>query len=88
MGLVAVKPQEEKHQCRNQKSGIETEKGENVTANELKLARKRLGLTQTKMAEALCTPVDTYQGWEQGRYGIPGTVSLAVKWVELAKQHR
>ncbi len=59
-----------------------------MTASELKEARLRLGLSQSKMADALATSVRTYQGWESGRYEIPGVVSLALQWVELAKLHK
>jgi len=58
-----------------------------MTSSDLKEARLRLGLTQTQMADALATPVRTYQGWEADRYAIPGAVSLAIKWVQSAKKH-
>jgi DNA-binding transcriptional regulator YiaG len=58
-----------------------------MTSAELKEARLRLGLTQTQMADALATSARTYQGWEAGRYEIPGPVSLAIKWVQSAKKH-
>lgn len=49
-----------------------------MTAVELKGSRLRLGLSQSQMADALSTPIRTYQGWESDRYKIPGVVSLAV----------
>lgn len=49
--------------------------------SELKEARLRLGLTQSKMAAALATPFRTYQDWESGTSRIPGAVTLAVRWV-------
>lgn len=52
-----------------------------MTHSELKEARLRLGLTQTQMADALATPVRTYQGWEAGRYSIPGPVKIAIRLV-------
>lgn len=57
-----------------------------MTSTELKEARLRLGLTQTQMADALATPFRTYQDWEGGTSRIPGTVALAVKWVEMASK--
>ena len=59
-----------------------------MTHAELKAARLRLGRTQSQMADALATPLDTYQGWEQGRYGIPGAVSIAIQWVEYATKQK
>jgi DNA-binding transcriptional regulator YiaG len=59
-----------------------------MTAADLKETRLRLGLTQSQMADALDTPVDTYQGWEQGRYAIPGAVGPAIQWVLSVKKHR
>jgi len=56
-----------------------------MTSADLKEARLRLGLTQTQMADALATSVRTYQGWESGRYAIPGAIGLAIQFVEIEK---
>lgn len=45
---------------------------------ELRLARERLGLTQTEMAGKLNTSLRGYQHWEGGTRHIPGPVEVAV----------
>jgi DNA-binding transcriptional regulator YiaG len=50
-----------------------------MTADELKEARRIMGLTQKKMAEELETPFRTYQDWEGGLARIPGSCAVAVR---------
>jgi DNA-binding transcriptional regulator YiaG len=49
-----------------------------MTAEELKKARKRLGLTQKKMAKELNTPYRTYQDWERKQRRVPGMCDIAI----------
>lgn len=55
-----------------------------MTNAELKEARRKLGHTQQRMAEAMGVPLRTYQGWEAGRT-IPGWVP---RMVELISNER
>ena len=57
-----------------------------MTGEELKEARRVLGLTQKQMAEALETPFRTYQDWEMGRPKIPGVVAVAVQCLGKRKK--
>jgi DNA-binding transcriptional regulator YiaG len=56
-----------------------------VTADELKNWRARMGLTQGQAAQALNTPVSTYQSWEQGRHRPPGLVDALCREIESRK---
>jgi DNA-binding transcriptional regulator YiaG len=59
-----------------------------MTAAELKKARKRLGLTQKKMAEELNTPYRTYQDWERKMRRVPGMCDIAIPCIEKAIKGR
>lgn len=50
-----------------------------MTADELKQARLRLGLSITAMAERLNTPRGTYLKWERGERRVPGIVEVALR---------
>jgi DNA-binding XRE family transcriptional regulator len=50
--------------------------------DELKAARKGLGLTQTQLAKALGVSRGTIASWEVGRYTIPPYLALAMKGIE------
>lgn len=52
---------------------------EQLTPEELKAARYKLGLTKTEMARVLKTPYRTYQDWEHGKRRIPGICDCAVE---------
>ena len=49
-----------------------------VDPQELKDYRAGLKYTQAEMAVVLCTPLSTYQKWEQGVQRIPGVVGVAI----------
>ncbi len=42
-------------------------------------ARDKLGLSQTKFAALIDTPVGTVRDWEQGRFKPPGAVQLLLR---------
>jgi len=54
----------------------------------IRQARSQTGLSQTRFAERIATPVATLRDWEQGRFAPPGAVTcllrLLVKRPELA----
>lgn len=52
-----------------------------MTAAELREARQVLGLTQAKMAARLGVSHRMYKYWEGGKWPVPETVSLAVKYL-------
>ncbi len=52
-----------------------------MTSDELKKARKILGLTQSAMADALGLSVGMIQSMESGRREIRFTVELAVRYL-------
>ena len=52
-----------------------------MTAAELRDARQALGLTQAKMAARLGVSHRMYKYWEAGRWPVPETVSLSVKYL-------
>lgn len=49
------------------------------TAQQLKTARKSLGMSQAECARYLRTPLRTYTGWESGETRIPGVVMVAME---------
>lgn len=49
-----------------------------MTCEELKAARREMGLTQAQLADVLDTPLRTVHGWEAGR-SIPGVAGVAVR---------
>jgi DNA-binding transcriptional regulator YiaG len=57
-----------------------------VTADELKDWRARMGWIQAQAAQALNTPISTYQGWEQGRFKPPGLVDALCREIEASKK--
>jgi DNA-binding transcriptional regulator YiaG len=57
-----------------------------MTGDELKAARKALGMTQAQLAEALRTPLRTLHGWESGR-AMPGVAEVAVRLMLQAPAH-
>jgi len=54
-----------------------------VKAEELKLRREMLGMTQQKFAERLGLARRTVQYYESGELDIPRTVKLALQALEL-----
>lgn len=52
-----------------------------VTPEQLREARARLGLSQREMADRMCVSVRTYQGWEAGRT-IPRRVAALLAAAE------
>lgn len=52
-----------------------------MTNDDLKERRVKLGLTQGEMATALNANFRTYQGWEQKRT-IPSHVEVALQYIE------
>lgn len=55
-----------------------------MTGPDLKQARLRLGLSQTKFASLLGTKRRTYQDWEYGITEVPGPVT---RLVHLLAEH-
>jgi DNA-binding transcriptional regulator YiaG len=49
-----------------------------MTPNELKAARKVLGLSAAKMGQALEVDPRTVRRWEAGPQAVPGPVKVAV----------
>ena len=45
----------------------------------VRLARKKLALSQEAFAALIRTPVGTLRGWEQGRFEVPGAVVTLMK---------
>ena len=45
----------------------------------MRTARKRLEMSQAMFANLIDTPVGTLQGWEQGRFEVPGAVITLMK---------
>ena len=62
---------------------MQTLRGMRMTAADLKLARKRLGMTQAQLGRALKLegpdPARTVRTWEQGTRPIRGPVEVAVE---------
>ena len=54
------------------------ETGSKMTPNELKTARKALGLSQREMGLALEVDPRTVRRWEAGPQAVPGPVKVAV----------
>ncbi|MCM0081801.1 helix-turn-helix domain-containing protein [Geomonas sp. Red32] len=50
-----------------------------MTVEQLKKARRELGLNQTEMANTLKTSRRTYLNWELGVRRIPGVLEVAVE---------
>ena len=50
----------------------------------VRAARKKLGLSQSKFADLIQTPVATVQDWEQGRFTPPGGVQCLLR---IALEH-
>ena len=52
-----------------------------MTPDDLRAARKRLGMTQAQLAAALLLPSGekTINRYERGKHGIPGPVALLIK---------
>jgi len=53
-------------------------------------ARKKLGLTQSKFATLIETPIGTVRDWEQGRFKPPGGIQcllrIALKHPDVVKE--
>lgn len=49
-----------------------------MTKEQLKTVRKSWRYSQNEMAEALQTPLRTYQDWESGRGRIPGVICVTL----------
>lgn len=58
-----------------------------MTADELKARRKELGLSQTKLAEAIGVTQHTVSRWEEGKIKLTAPRSLWLD-VEMAKLKR
>lgn len=52
-----------------------------VSPDWLREARESLGLSQRAMADALKTPLRTYEDWEAGRRRAPGIVEVALRGI-------
>lgn len=52
-----------------------------MTPRQLKNFRKRLGMSQNKLADTLGVPIGTLRNWEQGRLPVlyPGAIRLALE---------
>ncbi len=51
------------------------------TVQDLKIARKRLGMNQQALSNALHVALGTVAAWEQGRQGIPGPAVVAIRYM-------
>ena len=51
----------------------------NMTSEDLKQARRKLGLTKIKLAKRLGVSVSIYRNWEQGISPVPGPVKKLIK---------
>lgn len=57
-----------------------------MTPRQLQNARKRLGWSQERLAEALEVHPMTVSKWERGEQPIDKRTELAVRWLELLKK--
>ena len=52
-----------------------------MTSAELREARQAMGLSQAAMSKRLGVSLRMYRYWEAGRWPVPETVALAVKYL-------
>ena len=57
-----------------------------MTPKQLKAIRKRLGMTQTALAEAIGYTMRQVGKYELGQAGIPRVVELAVEYLDLTRK--
>lgn len=56
-----------------------------MTKDQLKQARRELGLTQQGMADKLGVKLAKIRNWEQGRNAISDEGATAIKWLVAGK---
>jgi DNA-binding transcriptional regulator YiaG len=54
-----------------------------MTARQLRMQRRRLNLSQAKLARALKVSTNTVSKWEQGHNPIPPLAEVALEYVKL-----
>lgn len=52
-----------------------------MTSEQIKQARKTLGLTQVAFSNLLGIKLDKLKTWESGRYGISDEGATAIRWL-------
>ena len=56
-----------------------------MTAEQLKLARQMLGLTQQGLADKLGIKLAKLRNWEQGRNSVSDEGATAIRWLANGK---
>jgi len=59
---------------------------EKLTPEKLKKIREGWGMTQAEFAELLGANLRTYQGWESGRFDVPGPVAEHIRTIQSLKK--
>lgn len=59
---------------------------ESITATELKEIRASWKMSQAAFAQLLGVNPRTYEGWESGRFAVPGTVQKHVETIQKLRR--